>query len=278
MSTKKVWFVTGASKGLGLALVHQLLADGYSVAATSRSLKSFKNTFESSKNFLPLEMDLLDETNVKKAITETVSRFGRVDVIVNNAGYGQLGTLEELSDKESRKNFDTNVFGSLNVIRQAMPFLRNQKSGYIINVASIGGITGAFPGWGVYCATKFAVAGFTESLAYEVAEFGINATVVYPGYFRTNFLDSGSMITPENPIAEYSAARAVEVAHKEEINGNQPGDPGKAASAFIKLAEMQKPPVHFVMGTDAVGLAKEKMNMLGADINSTLELSISTDF
>ncbi|WP_262147723.1 SDR family NAD(P)-dependent oxidoreductase [Chryseobacterium foetidum] len=278
MSTKKVWFVTGASKGLGLALVQKLLAEGYNVAATSRSSKNFESSIESSQNFLPLEMDLLDESNVKKAVMATVEKFGRVDVIVNNAGYGQLGTLEELSDEESRKNFNTNVFGSLNVIRQAMPFLRNQKSGYIINVASIGGITGAFPGWGIYCATKFAVAGFTESLAYEVAEFGINATVVYPGYFRTNFLDSGSMTTPENPIAEYTAARAVEAKHKEEINGNQPGDPDKAATAFIQLAEMQKPPVHFVMGTDAVGLAREKMKMLNEDINSTLELSTSTDF
>lgn len=278
MSTKKVWFVTGASKGLGLALVQKLLAEGYNVAATSRSSKNFESSIESSQNFLPLEMDLLDESNVKKAVMATVEKFGRVDVIVNNAGYGQLGTLEELSDEESRKNFNTNVFGSLNVIRQAMPFLRNQKLGYIINVASIGGITGAFPGWGIYCATKFAVAGFTESLAYEVEEFGINVTVVYPGYFRTNFLDSGSMTVPENPITEYSAARAVEAKHKEEINGNQPGDPDKAATAFIQLAEMQKPPVHFVMGTDAVGLAREKMKMLNEDINSTLELSTSTDF
>ncbi|WP_312075912.1 SDR family NAD(P)-dependent oxidoreductase [Chryseobacterium sp.] len=278
MSTKKVWFVTGASKGLGLALVQKLLAEGYKVAATSRSLKSFDNSIETSENFLPLEMDLLDENNVKKAISETVTKFGRVDVIVNNAGYGQLGTLEELTDVESRKNFDTNVFGSLNMIRQAMPYLRQQKSGYIINVASIGGITGAFPGWGVYCATKFAVAGFTESLAYEVAEFGINATVVYPGYFRTNFLDSGSMTLPENPIAEYTSARAVEAKHVEEINGNQPGDPEKAAVAFIELAEMQKPPIHFVMGTDAVGLAKDKMKALDADINGTLALSTLTDF
>lgn len=278
MSTKKVWFVTGASKGLGLALVQKLLAEGHQVAGTSRSLSSLENVITASEQFLPLEMNLLDENNVKKAIAQTVEKFGRVDVIVNNAGYGQLGTLEELSDQESRKNFDTNVFGSLNVIRQAMPYLRNQKSGYIMNIASIGGITGAFPGWGVYCATKFAVAGFTESLAYEVAEFGINATVVYPGYFRTNFLDSGSMTTPENPIDDYTAARAVELKHKEEINGNQPGDPDKAASAFIKLSEMQKPPIHFVMGTDAVGLSREKMKMLESDINSTLELSTSTDF
>lgn len=278
MSTKKVWFVTGASKGLGLALAEKLLAEGYQVAATSRSVKNFEKSLPSSENFLPLEMDLLDENNVKKAIAETVDKFGRIDVVVNNAGYGQLGTLEELTDAESRKNFDTNVFGSLNVIRQAMPYLRKQKSGNIINVASIGGITGAFPGWGVYCATKFAVAGFTESLAYEVSEFGIHATVVYPGYFRTNFLDSGSMTLPENPIAEYSSARAVEAKHKEEINGNQPGDPAKAASAFIELAEMQKPPIHFVMGADAVGLAKDKMKALDADINGTLALSTSTDF
>lgn len=278
MNGKKVWFVTGASKGLGLALVQELLAEGFQVAATTRLLKNFENKIESSENFLPLEMDLLDEKNVKEAIANTVGKFGRIDVVVNNAGYGQLGALEELTDAESRKNFDTNVFGSLNVIRQAMPYLRQQKSGHIINVASIGGITGAFPGWGVYCATKFAVAGFTESLSYEVAEFGIKATVVYPGYFRTNFLDSGSMTLPDNSILDYTAVRTVEAKHTDEINGNQPGDPAKAALAFIMLVEMQNPPIHFVMGADAVGLAKHKMNSLDADINANLVLSNSTDF
>lgn len=278
MDTNKVWLVTGASKGLGLALVKELIAQGYRVAGTSRSLGSLEKVIEKSDNFLPLEMDILNEENIRKGVESVVKTFGKIDVLVNNAGYGQLGTLEELSDTEARENFDANVFGSLNVIRQVMPLMRTQKSGHMMNVASIGGILGAFPGWGVYCATKFAVAGFTEALATEVSEFGIAATVVYPGYFRTNFLESGSLNTPRNPIQEYTTARALEVKHKEEIAGNQPGNPELAAEAFIALANMEHPPVHFVMGSDAFGLAEAKLNMLKTDMTSHEALSKSTDF
>ncbi|WP_343632769.1 SDR family NAD(P)-dependent oxidoreductase [Fluviicola sp.] len=278
MDTNKVWLVTGASKGLGLALVKQLIAQGYRVAGTSRSLGSLEKVIEKSDRFLPLEMDILNETDVRKGVEATVKAFGKIDVLVNNAGYGQLGTLEELSDKEARENFDANVFGSLNVIRQVMPLMRTQKSGHIMNVASIGGLLGAFPGWGVYCATKFAVAGFTEALAAEVSEFGIAATVVYPGYFRTNFLESGSLNLPQNSIQEYTTARALEVKHKEEIAGNQPGNPELAAEAFIALGNMQNPPVHFVMGSDAFGLAEAKINMLRTDMATHEALSKSTDY
>lgn len=278
MDTNKVWLVTGASKGLGLALVKQLITEGYQVAGTSRSLKSLEKAFPKSELFLPLEMDILDEENVRKGVEAIVSKFGKIDVVVNNAGYGQLGTLEELSDKEARENFDANVFGSLNVIRQVMPLMRTQKSGHILNVASIGGLLGAFPGWGVYCATKFAVAGFTEALASEASEFGVSATVVYPGYFRTNFLDSGSLTTPENPIAEYTTARALEVKHHEEIAGNQPGNPELAAKAFIALGNMENPPIHFVMGSDAFAMAEAKINMLQADMTAHEALSKSTDY
>jgi NADP-dependent 3-hydroxy acid dehydrogenase YdfG len=155
METKKVWFVTGASKGLGLALVKKLLENNYRVVATSRSSQSLiKEIGEASDSFLPLEVSLTDNENVKSAIAKSVDYFGQIDVIVNNAGYGQLGTLEELSDEETRANFDINVFGTLNVIRNAMPYLRQQKSGHIFNISSIGGYSGNFPGWGVYCSTS----------------------------------------------------------------------------------------------------------------------------
>lgn len=278
MNTKKVWLVTGASKGLGLALVKALLNKGYRVAGTSRTLASLTNAVSTSENFLPLQMDLLDETSVGSGVAATIQAFGRVDVIVNNAGYGQLGTLEELSDAEARQNFDTNVFGALNVIRAAMPQLRKQQSGYIMNVSSIGGLTGNFPGWGIYCATKFAMAGFTESLSAEAAEFGVFATVIYPGYFRTNFLESGSLTLPQQPIAAYATARASEQQHKEHITGNQPGDPDKAAQVFIELAEMQHPPLHFVMGSDATAMAQQKIEALQAELKAYEALSVSTDF
>lgn len=279
MSTKKVWFVTGASKGLGLTLVKKLLAEGYSVAATSRNVSELEKVISAeNSDFLPLEVDLVNENSVSEAISKTVEKFGKLDVIVNNAGYGQLGTLEELTDKESRQNFDTNVFGSLNIIRKSMPYLRTQKSGLVINIASIGGLSGDFPGWGIYCATKFAVVGFTEALAAEAKEFGVNATVVYPGYFRTDFLTGGSLRTPENEIEAYATARQIQKAHEQDINGNQPGDPEKAAVALIELAAMENPPVHLVLGSDAFQMANNKLSTLQNEISDFKTLSISTDY
>ncbi len=279
MDTQKVWLVTGASKGLGLTLVKRLLAEGHSVAATSRNKSELQKAVgEESSTFLPLEVDLINENSVQQAVSKSIEKFGKLDVVVNNAGYGQLGTLEELTDQESRQNFDTNVFGSLNIIRASMPHLRHQGSGNIINIASIGGLSGDFPGWGIYCATKFAVVGFTEALAAEVKEFGVNATVVYPGYFRTDFLTGGSLRTPENEIAEYTTARQLQKAHEQDINGNQPGDPEKAAAAMMELAAMENPPVHLVLGSDAFQMANSKLNALQNEISDFRTLSISTDY
>lgn len=279
MENKKVWFVTGASKGLGLTLVKKLLANGYTVAATSRNLTDLnKQIGQLSKNFLPIEMDLVNEASVVKAISQTIQKFGRIDVVVNNAGYGQLGTLEELTDEEARRNFDANVFGTLNVIRSVMPHMRERKSGYIINISSIAGFLGTFPGWGIYNATKFAVAGLTEALSAEAGSLGIKSTIVYPGYFKTNFLLKGSLSLAKNPISEYKAARDLEVWHETQAIGNQPGDPEKAASAFISLAEMEHAPLHFFMGTDSVGMAKNKLDVIQKDLNANENLSTSTDY
>src|SRR5688572_2933290 len=168
MDKKKVWFVTGASKGLGLTLVKKLLSEGYQVAATSRNVESLnKAVANDTSNFLPLQVELLNEVSVAKAIESTIKTFGGIDVLVNNAGFGQLGTLEEMSDAEARQNFDINVFGSLNIIRNVMPHFRAKKAGHVINISSIAGLLGAFPGWGVYAATKFAVVGLTEALSVE---------------------------------------------------------------------------------------------------------------
>ncbi|HUC82819.1 MAG TPA: SDR family oxidoreductase [Flavisolibacter sp.] len=278
MDTKKVWFVTGASKGLGLALVKELLNQGYHVAATSRTVESLEKEVGTSANFLPLEVQLADEKSVGSAIAKTIEAFGGIDVVVNNAGYGQIGTLEELSDEEARRNFDVNVFGALNVIRSIMPHFRGKQAGYIINVSSIAGMLGTFAGFGVYCATKFAMVGFTESLSAEAKEFGVQATVVYPGYFRTSFLDGGSLRLPQNPIQEYTAARASESWHETEMKGNQPGSPEKAALAFIQMAESKNPPLHFVMGSDAFGMAKSKIEILENELSTNEGLSKSTDF
>lgn len=278
MDTKKVWLVTGASKGLGLSLVKRLLTEGYKVAATSRTVQSLEKEVGASANFLPLEVNITDEKSVSNAITKTLETFGTIDVVVNNAGYGQLGTLEELTDKEARENFDTNVFGLLNVMRNVIPHLRDKKSGHIINISSIAGFLGAFPGWGIYNATKFAVAGLTEAFSAEAASLGIKATIVYPGYFKTNFLLQGSLRLAKNPIAEYKAARDLEVVHNTQIIGNQPGDPEKAALTFIRLAESKNPPLHFFMGSDAVAMANTKIGILQNELSANEALSKSTDF
>ncbi|MEC3876439.1 SDR family NAD(P)-dependent oxidoreductase [Chryseobacterium salviniae] len=277
MEAKKVWFVTGASKGLGFELVKKLLSDGYKVAATSRTVTSLTDAFgEVSENFLPLSMNITDNNDVQSVLAKTVEHFGNVDVIVNNAGYGQLGTLEELSDAEARANFDVNVFGTLNVIRNAMPYLRGQKSGNIFNISSVGGYYGGFPGWGVYCSTKFAVAGFTEALAEEAKDFGVHATVVYPAYFRTDFLTKDSVKTPENSIEAYEAARNSEKAHLDEINGNQPNDPVKAADVLIQISKEENPPVHLLLGVGAPEFLNNKIEAITKDAKSWEDLTLST--
>lgn len=277
-SDENVWFVTGASKGLGLSLVKCLLSEGFKVAATSRSLSDLENAVGNHTNFLPLAVDILNEQSVADAVSKTTGHFGSLDVVVNNAGYGLVGALEELSDAESRQNFDVNVFGSLNVIRHALPQMRKQGSGHIFNIASIGGFTGNFPGFGIYCATKFAVHGFTESLAAEVAPFGIHATVVSPGYFRTNFLEGSSLAVPKNAIADYKSVREVQTAHENDINNNQPGDPDKAAAVMIEVAAMPQPPVQLFLGPDAYNLAEVKMKDVQRDLEAVRKIATSTNF
>jgi NAD(P)-dependent dehydrogenase (short-subunit alcohol dehydrogenase family) len=281
MDNNKVWFVTGASKGLGLTLIQQLLTAGHRVAATSRTISALTNalgTTPSSEQFLPLEVNLTDEQSVQRGIDATIAQFGRIDVLVNNAGYGHFGTLEELSDTEARENFEVNVFGSLNVIRHTMPHMRKQNAGHIFNIASIGGYIGNFPGWGIYCATKFAVAGFTESLAAEAAQFGIHATVVYPGYFRTNFLSEGSMKTPEHPIAAYESARASQQQHQADIDGQQPGNPEKAMEILIQVAASQQPPLHLFLGQDAYDMAALKNETIRKDLENWKTQATATGF
>jgi len=279
MTTKKIWFVTGASKGLGLTLVQQLLAEGYAVAATSRNLAELTQAVSTATDsFLPLHMDLSSETSVQQAIATTISTLGGLDVVVNNAGYGQLGGLEEITDQEARQNFEVNVFGLLNVLRYATPHLREQRSGRVFNISSIAGYTGNFPGWGIYCGTKFAVAGLTESYAAEMKDFGVHATVVYPGYFRTEFLANGSLGTPKNPIAAYQSIRDSQAWHQQQMAGNQPGDPVKAAHVLIQISEAENPPVHLFLGEDANQLAAQKIAEVQQDLQQWQAVASATSF
>ncbi|WP_442587630.1 SDR family oxidoreductase [Pedobacter sp. AW31-3R] len=277
MENQKVWYITGASKGLGLALVKKLLNEGYRVAATSRNLKQLITAVdEESNNFLPLEVDLTDDESVKESFDKTWQYFKSIDVVVNNAGYGIGGSIEELEDEEVRAAFDVNVFATMNVIRQAMPYLRNRQSGHIINISSIAGFAPA-TGWSVYAAAKYAVIGLSEVLAEDVKAFGVKVTVVMPGAFRTSFLTEDSLVYAANPLAAYKEV-AESHARYDKLNGTQIGDPEKAAQVFIDLTEMENPPVRLFIGSDAHQRALKKLDILNDEISQLAPVSISTDY
>jgi NAD(P)-dependent dehydrogenase (short-subunit alcohol dehydrogenase family) len=274
---KKVWFITGASKGFGLSLVKQLLCAGEFVAATSRNRQQLIEAVNNkSNNFLPLQVDLVNESSVSLALQHTCEIFGRIDVVINNAGYGIGGAIEELTDEETRQAFDVNVFATLNVIRCVMPYLRKQRSGHIINIASSAGLAPGI-GWSIYCAAKHAVVGLTEVLAADVKSLGIKVTLVAPGAFRTSFLTPESLTITANPIEDYEEIRETHKIHLKK-NGMQAGDPGKAAAAIIKIAGEENPPLYLLLGGDAYNRILTKLDILNNEIRSHGELTCSTDF
>ena len=248
--SKKVWLVTGCSKGLGKALVEELIAQGHPVAGTSRNKEAFeKNIGVESNLFLPLSMNVKDETDVKKAVAQATEKFGRIDVVVNNAGFTHLATIEEMSDADAREEFDINVFGTLNVIRSVLPQMRAQGSGHIFNVSSLGAYN-VGPLSGIYCATKHAVKAISETLAQEVKAFGIHATDVKPGFMRTEFFGSSYKTTaPEESPYQHLYTENMKFYMGQ--NKNQAGDPKKAAKLYIKVAEMDEPYENLPMGTDS---------------------------
>jgi NAD(P)-dependent dehydrogenase (short-subunit alcohol dehydrogenase family) len=271
------WFVTGASRGLGLDLVRQLLERGEEVAATTRSAERLLAGLDGADltRLLPLPLDLTDEAAVAKAVGATTERFGSLDVVVNNAGYGFLGAVEEVSDAEARTMFDVQIFGVWNVLRAVLPVLRAQRGGHIINISSILGLT-AFPGWGLYAAGKYALEGLTESLAAEVAGFGIRVNLVEPGYLRTDFLRPVSLGLPSSASEEYPAVREMTEQHLA-MPGTQLGDPARAAAAIIEVATRGRAPLHQVLGSDSYALAGAKLDALRADVEAGHALAVTTD-
>jgi NAD(P)-dependent dehydrogenase (short-subunit alcohol dehydrogenase family) len=273
-NNKKTWFITGASKGFGLSLVKQLLATGQNVAATSRKLAELVIAVGSTAdNFLPLEVDLTNEDSVGCAMHQTKKAFGSIDVVINNAGYGIGGSIEELTEDETRDNFNVNVFGTLNVIRMVMPYMRYQQSGHIINISSIAGFAPG-TGWSVYAATKFSIEGLSTVLAEDVREFGIKVTVVAPGAFRTSFLTPESLTMAKNPMEEYTAVRASQAKYLQ-MDGQQAGDPEKAAAAIINVAYQENPPLHLLLGADAYDRAMAQLEKLEKEFRFNEELSRS---
>lgn len=274
MKKGKIWFITGASKGLGLTLVKLLLTNGDKVAATSRNAADIERQIDNNENLLPLTIDITSDDSVKEALNQTVEKFGGVDVIVNNAGYSLYGSVESLTDQEFRQSMDVNFFGTVNVVRNAMPFLRKQKSGHIINFSSAGGYKG-YANSPSYAAAKFAVIGLSESLAEEAKPFGINVTAVAPGFFRTDFLNKGDSLMCENPIPEYNAQALVDILQS--MNGKQPGDPAKLAQTLIDITEVAEPPVHLLMGPDAYRIVADKRKQEQEEIEAWKEVTCSTN-
>lgn len=276
----QVWLVTGASKGLGLVLVKNLLAKGYRVAATSRNAEQLTKAVGVTDTalFLPLETDMTSDASVSESVQKAHVHFGRLDALVNNAGYGQIGAVEELTEEEVSKNFEVNVFGTIRTIRNSMAYMRQNGSGHIFNISSVGGFSANFAGWGIYCATKFAVSAISEALSAEAKEFGIQVTNVYPGYFRTGFLSNESIGLPEKPIAAYSETRKSQEIHTKEINNNQTGDPEKAADVLISVFEYNQPPLHLFLGPDAYETAKLKMQKINDDMDQWQTVAAATNF
>ncbi|WP_206506120.1 SDR family oxidoreductase [Streptomyces chrestomyceticus] len=273
------WFVTGASRGIGLELVRQLLAQGDNVAATTRSTERLSAALGSAADtsrLLALTVDLTDEAQVKGAVDEATERFGRLDVVVNNAGYGYLAAVEETSAKDVRDMLDVQVVGVWNVLRAALPVLREQRAGRVINISSILGLT-TMPGWALYCAGKFALEGLSEALAAEVADFGIKVTVVEPGYFRTSFLTPDSLALPAEVSEHYPAVRAMVDDHLK-LQGRQLGDPVKGAAAIIERAGLDDGPLRQLLGSDAHAYATAKVDALRANLDATAASAATTDF
>lgn len=273
----RTWFITGASRGFGTLIAEHALRAGDAVIATARKPQDITDRLGDHPNLLAVRLDVTSEEEAHQAVAEGIKRFGQIDVVVNNAGFGVLGAVEETSAKETERLFATNVFGVLNVTRAVLPHLRRQRSGHIVNISSVGGYQ-AFIGWGVYCSTKFAVEGISEALHQELAPLGIRVTVVEPGFFRTDFLDEQSLIKTELELSDYGDTVGKMRKFAEGANHAQPGDPLKFAEAMLALVNAPNPPQRLAMGSDTVAVVGEKNRFVDAELAEWKELSISTDF
>ena len=273
-----VWLITGTSNGFGRELVREALGRGDSVIATSRNPQKVAEAFAGDKDRLLAVycMDLGSSDQISKAVDAGITRFGKVDVLVNNAGYGFIGAVEEATDDEIKRVYETNVFGLLKVLRAVLPHFRERGSGHVVNLSSIGGLIG-LPGFGIYNSTKFAVEGISEALAAETAPFGIKVTIVEPGPFRTEFL-AGSLAMAENEIPQYERTAGATRVNASARNGKQPGDPFRAATAIIKAVTSEKPPLHLLLGRFAYENATAKTERLQKEFEAWREVSLAADF
>ena len=273
----KVWFITGAGSGIGAGAAKAALKAGDRVVATGRNLDKVRQALgdEVGENVAFVQLDVADEAQAKVAVEQAVQRFGRIDVLVNNAGYSLLGNFEEMTTPDLERQFATNFYGVVSVMRAALPVMRRQRSGHVINISSVAGVVG-LKHCAAYGATKFAVEGLSLSVAEEVERFGIKVTVVEPGFFRTDLLDARNIKYTDNTIADYAAEGPAE-AMWSPYDGTQPGDPAKLGGALVKIAGMETPPKLFIAGSDALTVITPAVEARLQAMRDHEELSRSTD-
>ena len=271
---KKVWFVTGAGRGMGLEFGKAILAAGDSLVASGRDSARVSKALGASSSLLTAKLDVTRPSDADAAVKSAVDRFGRIDVLINNAASFFAGYFEELTPEQMELQLRTSLVGPMNVTRAVLPVMRSQRSGHIIAISSSAGLSG-FEFGTAYAASKFGLEGFMESLDSEVAPFGIHTTIVNPGFFRTELLTEESTTYATGSIDDYASRREPLVAYWKSMNGKQPGDPAKLARAIIRIAGQSPPPRRFIAGADAIGGAEQKIAVLKEDIESNLKLSTS---
>ncbi|HVE08431.1 MAG TPA: oxidoreductase [Paraburkholderia sp.] len=272
----KNWFITGVSSGFGHALVQELLAQGHRVAGTLRSEAQRAEFAKLAPGAtVPVLLDVTDHAAIPGAVAEVEKTLGPIDVFVNNAGYGYEGPLEETRLEDARRQFEVNVFGAFSMMQAVLPYMRARRRGHILNVTSMGGLT-VFPGVGVYNSSKFALEALNAALAKEVAQFGIKVTAIEPGGFRTDWAGR-SMQRGARTISDYDASFEPQRAARRERSGRQTGDPAKAAKAMIKITEVDHPPVHLLLGSDALSAVRAALAEMNREIDTWESLTLSTD-
>jgi NAD(P)-dependent dehydrogenase (short-subunit alcohol dehydrogenase family) len=276
-ATPRVWFVTGASSGFGRAISEAALDRGDRLVATGRTLDTVQGLADAQPDrALALRLDVTDPDAARAVVDGAIAHFGRVDVVVNNAGYGHVGAVEELSDEELRRQLDVNLFGVINVTRAALPHMRRQRSGHLVQMSSLNGIEG-LGGGGYYAASKFAIEGLSESLADEVAHLGIKVTIVEPGPHRTRFLNDESAKSSE-PMDDYADSVGQTRQVLGELDGNQPGDPVRAAHAILQIVDADDPPRRLPLGQMALDNIRTKLSAQLEELDAWAELSATSDF
>lgn len=273
----KVWLITGSSTGFGRTLAETVLQQGDRVIATARKPEQLEDLISQySETAIALKLDVTDKQKIKNTVDNAVAKFGQIDVLVNNAGYGLIGALEEVSDEQIQRNFNTNLFGAIDVIRAVLPVMREQQSGHIINMSAIAGFTNEL-GFSIYGGAKFALEGVSEALQGEVAPLGIKVTIVEPGPFRTDFIGR-SLDRVESPMDAYQDTVGNFLNFLNNIEGKQPGDPQKAAEAIIKVVNSDNPPLRLVLGKYAYTKFRKKLESLTAELDAWEPVAMNTDF